>query len=409
MGHPIEDMPKRLNEAVLNPDEPDSSLTESDPSNFDTTTSINGKENTVHVFVNTLHYYPSYNIPPTSGGVIIYLKKDSLADFEYVIEPLKFGMLPVWMKPHDPQAVKRGTGYGPQYSREVQQNQAKYFNCRKETISQPKTMWNSAKNTRCVVPAQGYFEWKTDKKDKTPYFVHLKSSPLMFFAGLYSHNYHYNDTEMVPEDLEYFSSFAILTGPGKGKGSNDLLWLHSRKPIVLQPNSPEWFDWLDPNREFDNRLLESALNTDTNPGYDDVGSYVVAKSIGNTQNKGPEVLKEEKVKQKSIGLFFLLPKKVKEEVKPEKHEDRDIKKEVVEGRQIKKEEETNDEGELKNLKDQKIKQDHEWPRKRKAEPESKVNGPESIAKRVRQEHQGSEYTMGYRRNESEDDNDSEDD
>lgn len=416
-------MPKRLNETVLNPDTPDS-MSELEPSNYDTTTSINGKEHTVHVFVNTLHYYSSYNIPPTSGGVIIYLQKESLVDYDYVIEPLKFGMLPVWAKPSDPLAVKRGNGVGPKYSREVQTNQAKHFNCRKETLSQAKSMWSSAKNTRCVVPAQGYFEWKTVKKEKIPYFVHLKSSPLVYFAGLYSHNYHYNDTELVAQDLGYFSSFAILTGPGGGKGSNDLLWLHSRKPIMLQPNSREWFEWLDPQRLLDKDLLESALNTDTNRAYDDVGSYVVAKSIGNPQNKGPEAIKEVKIKQRGIGMFFLLPKKLesrdvgkmKDEVKSEnvKEEETEVKIEpaVKIELEMKKELETKKEEEIKKEVDIKKEDDFEkeeerpvpMPNSRKRESEY-----DSIAKRVRHEHQGSECSMGYRRDESSDIDESDED
>lgn len=358
-----------LNEAVLNPqshssDTAELSLSESGQNSYNTTTEVDGELRTVHVFVNNVDYHVSYNIPPTSGGVIVYLEKSPDCDYNYVIEPLKFGMLPVWAKPQDPLAVKRASGFGPRYSREVQQNQAKHFNCRKETLSQAKSMWNSAKRTRCVVPAQGYFEWKKDSNEKTPYFVFLKSSPLIFFAGLYAHNVHYNDTEMVA-GAEYFSSFAIMTGPATGIGPNDMSWLHSRKPIVLKPNTDAWFAWLDPGRPLD-EIFELALNTDTNEAYDEISSYVVEKSIGNPTFEGPDAIKEVKKVQRSIGHFFL-PKKGMSEVKrtEERGEEGGVKEEekTVEHVKVKKEKEKGGKGEsgeeVKSEAEQKVKNESE--------------------------------------------------
>lgn len=350
-------------------------------------------------------------------------------------------MLPVWVKPQDPLAVKRGNGFGPKYSREVQLTQAKYFNCRKETISQARTMWATARKTRCVVPAQGYFEWKKDKSEKTPYFVHLASSPLIYFAGLYSHNHNYDEHDIVPKDLGYFSSFAILTGPGTGKGSNDLSWLHSRKPIVLQPNSKEWFEWLDPERQFDESLVETALNTDTNPAYDSIATYIVSKSIGNPTNEGEDAIREVKKTQKSIGLFFLLPTKGKKEVKNEEAKNEEVKKEEVKKEEVKKDEVKKEEVKKEEAKKEEVKKeevkkedkekdeskttdvnssikhddkpnDQKFPKVKK-EPELKREHSHStqfepISKRIRQEHQGSEMSYGFR-HEEENEEESEDD
>lgn len=312
-----------MNDAVLNPNR-EHEMTNLSSTDFETSTehTLSGEPETVHVFISSLDFAGSYNIPPTSGGVMIYMDKDR----NYIIEPLKFGMLPAYAKPQDPLAVKRASLVGPAYSREVQLQQAKYFNCRKETICRPQTIWATPrKSHRCVVPIQGYFEWH--RTDKTPYYVFLKDSPLIFLAGLYSHNHNYNDTDLVPKDREYFSSFSIATGPGGGVGSNDLAWLHSRKPIMLKPNTKEWFEWLEPNDIWDPSLLDTALNTDTNPAYDGITSYVVSKAVGNPNIKGPEIIKEEKVKQKTIGLFFL-PRKQKtdaEEVKTPTKEMKDPK------------------------------------------------------------------------------------
>lgn len=316
LGIPIEDMPKRLNDAVLSLGS-QLSLEPSGENSYEGTTTANGHTERVHVFVAATNYYVSYNIPPTSGGVIIYMDKSTDADYNYVIEPLRFGMLPTWAKPKDSLPVKKASLTGKMYSREVQLHQAKYFNCRKETLSQSQSVWTAPRKTsRCVVPILGYFEWLKTKNDKVPYFIYSKDAPVMFLAGLYSHNHNYNNTELVPDTAKYFSSFAIVTGPSEGTGSNDMTWLHSRKPIALKPNSKEWFEWLQPDGTWNQKLLDG-LNTDTNPAYDSFTAHVVSKSVGNPYNKGPEIIAEEKEKQKSIALFFL-PKKGKADASPKK-------------------------------------------------------------------------------------------
>lgn len=278
------------------------------------TSNLNNNK-TTPIFVVSHGYEASYNIPPTSEGVIVYMKHIPGAENEYVLEPLKFGLLPKWAKPTSSQAVKRGNRMGPEFSREVQQYQSKFFNCRKETISQDKSVWTLARNSsRCVVPIQGYFEWQKTKSDKKPYFVHSKHSPLIFLAGLYSHNVNYNETDLVSSDHHYFSSFSIATGPSSGKDSNDLSWLHPRKPIFLKPNTPEWFEWLDPNVPWHNRLLDTALNCDTNIAYEGVTAYLVSSLVGNPSYKGPEAIQEVKVTQKSINQFFSPSPKKKERI-----------------------------------------------------------------------------------------------
>lgn len=293
-----------MNETVLNQSLSAPPMTK-EKTSYKTTSNVGGESETTHIFITSHDFSASYNIPPTSGGVIIYMKQDPGSKRSYVIEPLKFGLLPEWAKPTNPQAVKRGTDLGPAYSREVQLHQSKYFNCRKETISQEKSVWTFPRGSRrCVVPIQGYFEWQKTKADKTPYFVFLKKSPLMFLVGLYSHNVNYNDTELVPPDHQYFSSFSIATGTAAGEGSNDLSWLHPRKPIFVKPNTPEWFEWLDPNTPWSDKLLDTVLNCETNVAYEDVTAHPVSSMVGNPGFKGPEAIQEVKVTQKSIAQFF---------------------------------------------------------------------------------------------------------
>ncbi|ABN67472.2 hypothetical protein PICST_48297, partial [Scheffersomyces stipitis CBS 6054] len=255
------------------------------------------------------NWYPSYNIAPTNAALMIYMVNTSDADYRYVLEPSKFGMIPYWAKPTDPEPTKNGVAY----SREIQKHQSKYFNCRKETLAQSKSVWSSSrKNKRCVVPIQGYFEWLKSKTDKVPHYVHSKSSSIIYLAGLYSHNTNY--TENTNVNGEYLSSFAIVTGAATKTDEYDISWLHSRKPIMLVPGSQEWFDWLDPNKTWNENLLDTSLNVEHNKAYKDIEGYPVSKEVGNPSNKSDNIIKrEEKKPQKSITSFFSPTKRIKKE------------------------------------------------------------------------------------------------
>lgn len=305
----VNDLPLKFNETAVFP-KTKPPLTEREDGEYEAV------DNDNHVEISLLNFgentwNASYNIAPTNTAIIIYCSKvdDSLISHHYNIELLKFGLLPVWAKPQDSTPVKNGLPY----SREVQKHQSKYFNCRKESLAQNQLVWTSArKHTRCVVPIQGYFEWQKSDGDKTPYYVHSLKQPLLYLAALYSHNHNYNDTGLVPNSQPYFSSFTIVTGPGTGKGDNDLSWLHSRKPVLLEPNTKEWFDWLDPEKEWASSLLDTCLDTDNNPAYKNIVSYTVTKDVGKPANKSEQMIKEVKKTQKSIHLFFS-PRKRKAE------------------------------------------------------------------------------------------------
>lgn len=335
-------MPDKFNQTVLNPGS-ENELTKNSDTSYSTKSSAgpDGEEHDVAINIVSLDFDGSFNIPPTAKGVIIYLAKAEGGSYEYVLEPLSFGLVPNFEKPKDPAAVKRGKENGPKYSKEVQAGQLKRFNCRKETISENKSVWTEPrKNLRCVIPIQGYFEWQKSKKEKPVYFVHLKDKPLLFLAGLYAHNQNYNDTEIVEDGQDYLLTFSIVTGPGEGEGSNDLLWLHERKPILLEPGTKEWFDWLTPNNKWDPKLADTSLNHKTNPAYDGIETYEVDKSIGKAELNGPDTLKPVKKDQKGINLFF----KSENGKKPKKEEagNGKAKKEDAGNGKAKKEEE--DEG-----------------------------------------------------------------
>ncbi|KAI3403905.2 hypothetical protein KGF56_003335 [Candida oxycetoniae] len=268
-----------------------------------------GAEEKVELDLTRVHNYtPSFNIAPTNTALIIYRAKappaeDGGVSHRYIFEPAKFGLVPLWAKPQDPKPINEGKdNQGKRYSRELGKHESKYFNCRKESLDQNKSVWNSAKNNRCVIPVQGYFEWQKTKGEKIPYFVHSTTAPIVYLAGLYSHNHNYNENFNVNE--EYLSSFTIVTGPVEKTDENSLAWLHARKPILIKPASKAWYDWLDSDKHMDHKLIDETLNTSTNPAYENVEGYRVSKKVGNPNNKSEDILKKLVPNNDSVDSFF---------------------------------------------------------------------------------------------------------
>jgi putative SOS response-associated peptidase YedK len=326
---------------------------------------------TIDIDVNRAgNFHPSYNIAPTNSTVIIYMEKTTEVDYKYVFESLKFGLVPFWSKPST--IVPEDENAWSILGKEIGAQESKYFNCRKETLQQSSTIWNSCKKTRCVVPIQGYFEWKKQNNEKIPHFVHDSNAPLMYLAGMYSHNYHYKQIANINQ--EYLSTFTIVTGPAIKSDTKDISWLHSRKPIVLKPGSKAWFEWLEPNDKWLDKLFDTSLNTKTNQGFTYIEAYRVSKDVGQTKNNGEYLLKREtNVKpQKSIMLFFQSsPKKVKRQAEEDIHHNKKVKHEVNEVKSEMKQEERRNEEIKSNVEKEQVEKQQVEPNVEHVNPDLK--------------------------------------
>ncbi|KAK1990474.1 DUF159-domain-containing protein, partial [Colletotrichum falcatum] len=88
---------------------------------------------------------------------------------KYRMQSMQWGLIPFW--------TKRDPGY-PTLSKTI--------NCRDDSLSTPGGMWSTMKaGKRCIVLAQGFYEWLKNGKDKIPHFVKRKDGQLMCFAGLW--------------------------------------------------------------------------------------------------------------------------------------------------------------------------------------------------------------------------------
>jgi putative SOS response-associated peptidase YedK len=152
------------------------------------------------------HFEPSYNIAPTHQ-VAVVVKRETAN----VLETMTWGLIPFWAK--DPKIGSR------------------MINARAETLSQKPSFKRPLKTQRCLIVADGFFEWAKTGQAKVPMFIRAKSKRPFGFAGLY-------DTWQSPAG-EAVTSCTIVTTQ-----ANEFMQpIHSRMPLILA--DAQQADWLD--------------------------------------------------------------------------------------------------------------------------------------------------------------------
>ncbi len=162
-------------------------------------------------------FAPRYNIAPTQPVLVIPNDARNKADF------FLWGLIPSWSK--DPSIAN------------------KLINARGETVAEKPSFRGSFKYKRCLIPADGFYEWKAQRgqKTKTPYFIHMKDRKPFALAGLW-------DEWQSPEGGSIRTCIIITTEP------NELMSaLHNRMPVIL--DSKDYDQWLDPAPQTPDRLL----------------------------------------------------------------------------------------------------------------------------------------------------------
>ena len=157
--------------------------------------------------LNSLDLVPRFNIAPTQPVVAIW-EAHGRREAHFA----RWGLVPGWVK--DPREFPL------------------LVNARVETMLDEPAFRNAVRNTRCVIPASGYYEWHTNgDKTKQPYYItHADGRPLAL-AGLYS--------TWAGPDGEEVDTVATITVPANGQ----LSAIHDRMPAVLEGDAVE--QWLD--------------------------------------------------------------------------------------------------------------------------------------------------------------------
>ena len=221
-------------------------------------------------------YAPDYNVAPTTFQPIVRQERDS-EERELVLA--RWGLVPFFAK-----TLADFKGFST-------------FNARAESITSSATWRGPFKTRRCLVPADGFYEWAVEhvepvvlpitqrirqskKPKKTPFAIQLRSGEPMAFAGLWDawkEPKPKGSTIHTPDT--WLQSFSIITTE-----ANELMSkIHTRMPVILAER--DWKRWLDRDpdapppidlfRPFDSDAMQAVP---CNPG------------VGNVKNNGPEML-----------------------------------------------------------------------------------------------------------------------
>ena len=145
------------------------------------------------------------------------------------------------------------------------------FNARAETVAEKPSFRNAYRRRRCLVPANGFYEWRQEDGRKQPYCCHIDRR-LFSMAGIWEQWHDADGNEL--------QSCAILTTEAKGR----MRELHDRMPVYISPADYDtWLDCRSENTDAADRLLG-----ETNPQYE---FYAVGTAVGNSRNEGPELIK----------------------------------------------------------------------------------------------------------------------
>jgi putative SOS response-associated peptidase YedK len=147
------------------------------------------------------------------------------------------------------------------------------INARAETLNEKPSFKTTFKKRRCLIVADGFYEWRKDRKVKTPVYFRLKSKGPFGFAGLY-------DVWTSPEGKQISTCTIITTGP------NELMEpIHNRMPVII-PKAQETL-WLDSALQ-DEKLLFPMLKP-----YDsqEMEVYDVSQIVNSPRNNSPECIK----------------------------------------------------------------------------------------------------------------------
>jgi putative SOS response-associated peptidase YedK len=184
------------------------------------------------------------------------------------LSELRWGLIPSWAK--DPKAGDR------------------MINARAESLADKPAYERAFRRHRCLVPAEGFYEWQRRGSRKQPMFIHRRDGEPMAFAGLWAA---WRDPNGDDQEGDWLRSCAIVT-----TNANDTVApLHDRMPVLLEER--DWDRWLDPNAGDVHELAQLLT-----PAANDVlVAYPVATAVNSADNDGPELVERVEL-EPSLGL-----------------------------------------------------------------------------------------------------------
>jgi putative SOS response-associated peptidase YedK len=198
-------------------------------------------------YVEQPDFPPRHNIAPTQPIPVVVWEH---GDRHFRL--MRWGFLPAWVE--DPREF------------------ALLVNARSETVLEKPAFRNAMKRRRCLVPADGYYEWQASGGRKRPHFIHSRNGSPIGLAGL-------TETWTGPngEELDTVAIITTLAGP-------DLAVLHHRVPVTIAPQ--DFQRWLD----CDGNDADEVMGLLRPPGAGEFTWHEVSNRVNHTANDDAQLL-----------------------------------------------------------------------------------------------------------------------
>lgn len=187
----------------------------------------------------------SWNVAPTDPVYVIAER-----DGKRQLGSMKWGLVPHWAD--DTRSI--------------------HINARAETVATTPAFRDSFARKRCLIPADGFYEWEPAEQGRTPHWVYRADGHPMAFAGIWA-------SRVDPETGEWQRTCSIITTDAEGVISA----IHDRMPVALRPSV--WDAWLDR----DLREPEAALSLIQPIDPDSIMEHTVSRMVNSVKNNTPEL------------------------------------------------------------------------------------------------------------------------
>jgi putative SOS response-associated peptidase YedK len=192
-----------------------------------------------------------YNIAPTQNIIAVRQSADGREAVE-----LKWGLIPSWAK---------DASMG-----------ARLINARSETVTEKPSFREAFKRRRCIIPADGIYEWQRTGGRKQPFFIHVRDGRVFGFAGLWD--------KWRDEEGEIIESCTILTTE-----ANEVFRpVHDRMPVILPPETYD--EWLGD----DARGVEALKELLRPYPSSEMVAYPVSPQVNSPQSQGSDLIKRQR-------------------------------------------------------------------------------------------------------------------
>lgn len=182
----------------------------------------------------------SWNVAPTDPVYVIAQR-----DGQRQLDTMRWGLVPHWAK--DTRTI--------------------HINARSETVATTAAFRDSFARKRCLIPADGFYEWEPPEAGRTPHWVYRADGYPMSFAGIWA-------TRLDPDSGDWVRTCSIVTAAAIGT----IATIHDRMPVSLLPDV--WDPWLD--RDLTDAEAITGLLGSIDP--DSVMEHVVSREVNSVKN-----------------------------------------------------------------------------------------------------------------------------